>query len=302
VVGHRGGSHNVPENTGAAFRWAFDETRADVVDGCECDVHFTKDNRVVVLHDSTLWRTAKKDPPVTWQGSTKEYKQLLRTHINELNYAQVKDVDIGSWKGPEFATERLVTLEEAAGIVPEAKTLLVEIKGGDIAIVQLLVTLAKTCPHINHKTVTWISFDKNILSGMKSHLPAFQVYLLAHFFTTPSIAFTDEAVVRWAREALDAGLDGIDLPASTWQLTHGVVETVRRREADQAPEDKRKLTVGVWCYFPHMSSSDSELKWEQMRDRGVDFFTSDLPPEIFPWIRCEREKAARGDALKNEKE
>jgi len=223
---------------------------------------------------------------------------LLRTHINQLNYAQVKDIDIGSWKGPEFATERLITLEEAVGVVPNGKTLLVEIKGGDNAIVPLLVNLATTCGRIDPGTVKWIGFDKELMSDMKRQLPSFQVYLLGQFFMmTPCLAFTDSAVVRWTRETLDAGLDGIDLPASTWQLTHGVVETVRRQEAAQAGGDatkKKKLTVGAWCYVPHLNSSDTELAWERMRDRGADFFTSDLPPEIFSWARSARERAARG--------
>jgi glycerophosphoryl diester phosphodiesterase len=53
VCGHRGAAGLKPENTLAGFRQAV-ALGADFV---ECDVHLTKDNHVVVIHDDTLDRT-----------------------------------------------------------------------------------------------------------------------------------------------------------------------------------------------------------------------------------------------------
>ena len=53
VIGHRGASHEAPENTMAAFTRALDLG----ADGIEFDVHLTRDGHAVVIHDVTLDRT-----------------------------------------------------------------------------------------------------------------------------------------------------------------------------------------------------------------------------------------------------
>ena len=56
LIGHRGGSSSCPENTLAAFQWVFRKGFS----GIELDVHRTKDNQIVCLHDDTLRRTASR--------------------------------------------------------------------------------------------------------------------------------------------------------------------------------------------------------------------------------------------------
>ena len=53
LVAHRGDSAHAPENTLTAFRLA----AAAAVDLIELDVHLTRDDEVVVIHDETLERT-----------------------------------------------------------------------------------------------------------------------------------------------------------------------------------------------------------------------------------------------------
>jgi glycerophosphoryl diester phosphodiesterase len=53
AIAHRGGSKLRPENTLAAFTHA----ASLGVDAIECDVHLTRDDEVVVIHDFTLDRT-----------------------------------------------------------------------------------------------------------------------------------------------------------------------------------------------------------------------------------------------------
>ncbi len=53
AVGHRGAAAVLPENTVKGFEYAIDL-------GCdytECDVHLTRDNRLIVMHDTTVDRT-----------------------------------------------------------------------------------------------------------------------------------------------------------------------------------------------------------------------------------------------------
>jgi glycerophosphoryl diester phosphodiesterase len=54
IIGHRGASARLPENTLEAFRGAIE----DGADGVELDVRLSSDNRPVVIHDPTLARTA----------------------------------------------------------------------------------------------------------------------------------------------------------------------------------------------------------------------------------------------------
>jgi glycerophosphoryl diester phosphodiesterase len=91
VVGHRGASGHAPENTMAAFSRAV-ELGAHFI---ETDLHLTRDARLVCIHDAALERTTNA------AGAVKD-----------LTLAQLQDLDAGAWFGPQFAGERIPTLEE----------------------------------------------------------------------------------------------------------------------------------------------------------------------------------------------
>jgi glycerophosphoryl diester phosphodiesterase len=92
IYAHRGASARAPENTLAAFRLAR-EFRAD---GVELDVALTADGVPVLLHDDTVDRTT--------DGSGM---------LSALTLEEVKRLDAGQWKGPEYSGERIPTLDEA---------------------------------------------------------------------------------------------------------------------------------------------------------------------------------------------
>lgn len=54
IIAHRGASGHFPENTLAAFQGAIDSE----CDGIELDVHLTRDNQLVVIHDEAIDRTS----------------------------------------------------------------------------------------------------------------------------------------------------------------------------------------------------------------------------------------------------
>ena len=77
-IAHRGASYIAPENTVASAKLAW-ELGADAV---ECDIHLSKDNRIMVIHDKDTKRTCsgKKnlviaDPPIVTG------KQIGRAHV-----------------------------------------------------------------------------------------------------------------------------------------------------------------------------------------------------------------------------
>jgi len=116
VVAHRGSSEAYPENTLAAFRAA----RSEGADVIEFDVHQTRDGHFVVLHDKTLDRT------------TDAAKRLGRkeVRVDSLTLTEVQQLDAGSWRGPQFAGERVPTLAETLEAIFPAVPML-EHKAGD---------------------------------------------------------------------------------------------------------------------------------------------------------------------------
>ena len=108
-VGHRGASHMAPENTMAAFRAATARGA-----GFECDLQSMRDGTLLVLHDDTLLRTATQ-PEGLSDAASRRWAELVRTPVGELDYDDVRDVDVGSWMGPRFASERPPLFEETLG-------------------------------------------------------------------------------------------------------------------------------------------------------------------------------------------
>jgi len=91
ILAHRGASGYAPENTWPAFRLA----RELGANGIETDVQLSKDGVLVLVHDSKLDRTTNGSGPVA-----------------DLTWAELSQLDAGSWLDPRFAGERIVRLDE----------------------------------------------------------------------------------------------------------------------------------------------------------------------------------------------
>jgi glycerophosphoryl diester phosphodiesterase len=91
VMAHRGASGMAPENTMAAIQAAIDSG----ADWVEIDVQETADGAIVVIHDSDLKKIA---------GNAMKVADSTLTELQQL--------DIGSWFGPEFADQRILTLKQ----------------------------------------------------------------------------------------------------------------------------------------------------------------------------------------------
>ncbi len=109
ICAHRGAMEAKPENTLAAFREAV-RLGAQMI---EFDVRLTEDEHLVILHDPTVDRTTNGTGAV-----------------NDLTFAQVRKLDAGSWKSPEFKGECIPTLEETLAVMPVNIWLNVHLKGG----------------------------------------------------------------------------------------------------------------------------------------------------------------------------
>ena len=89
--------------------------------------------------------------------------------------AELKQLDIGSWKGEQWAGERIPTLAELLAIIPEGKRLFIEIKcGPEIAprLVQVLQA-AKKRP----EQTCLISFSYHVMQRGQERAAGSQVLL-----------------------------------------------------------------------------------------------------------------------------
>jgi glycerophosphoryl diester phosphodiesterase len=99
-IGHRGASAYAPEHTFASYDLAL-EQGADYI---EIDLQMTADGVLVAMHDKTLNRTATAP-----EGVPNRYCRGL---ISKKTLEQIKMCDVGSWFSPEYADQRIPTLEE----------------------------------------------------------------------------------------------------------------------------------------------------------------------------------------------
>ncbi|MEO8705374.1 MAG: glycerophosphodiester phosphodiesterase family protein [Kofleriaceae bacterium] len=150
IVAHRGASYDAPENTLVAFRKAW----ALGVECVELDVHVTKDGEVVVIHDPTTKRIGGRNRAVADQ-----------------TLAEIRELDAGAWKAPEFAGERIPTLAEALATIPSGHTLFVEMKTGPETAAAIARAIRSADPRPRGAHVALQSIDPDALAALAAELP-----------------------------------------------------------------------------------------------------------------------------------
>jgi len=94
VQAHRGFGKGYPENTMEAFVAAWELGAIP-----EGDVRITKDGVMCFFHDTTMAK--KSDAPEEWQELS----------ISDLTWEQTSTLDVGTWVAPEFAGQRIPTMD-----------------------------------------------------------------------------------------------------------------------------------------------------------------------------------------------
>lgn len=111
IIAHRGFSSIAPENTLIAFKKAI-ESNADYF---ELDVHKTKNDSIVVIHDSSVDRTSSNN---------------VKGKIAEMNYSDLASLKVGYPKkfGDKYKNEKIPTLREALELAKGKIKVCIEIK------------------------------------------------------------------------------------------------------------------------------------------------------------------------------
>ena len=205
-----------------------------------------------------------------------EYHRLLTTNVRELSFADISSIDVSApihgWHQPEY----IITFAEALQLVKATpdKFCFAELKKCATSEERVLtaelaakvIREAKVAP----KQLVLISFGLDILVQMKKLLPTFQCLHLM-YPSDPGVA------MEKAKTALDAGMDGVDLLALPSAVTEELIDYVHGR-------DKR---VVVWIFNSKDYDgppTDTLKNLQLLGERGLDDFTTDLPPDILATI------------------
>ena len=129
------------------IRWRRFTLAADLgAHGIELDVQLSRDGQLVVIHDDSV------DATSDGQGE-----------VAQLSLAQLKRLDAGSWFAPDFAQERIPTLDEVFAAVGERLLINVEIKASAPGIEAAVADCVRR--HGLDARVLISSFDAEVLRG-----------------------------------------------------------------------------------------------------------------------------------------
>jgi glycerophosphoryl diester phosphodiesterase len=159
IIAHRGASYDAPENTLAAFKLAFEQN----ADGIEGDFYLTKDGKIVCFHDKTTKRTA---------GG-------VDLDVASSTLAELRKLDVGSWKNPKYAGEKPPTLEEILAILPPGKFFCIEIKCGPEILPVLKETIARS--KVAPEQLRIIAFDANVIAQAKKVLSTIKAHWISDY-------------------------------------------------------------------------------------------------------------------------
>lgn len=147
IIGHRGAAGLALENSTESIRAAL----ALDVDAVEFDIHRTKDNKLVVMHDKTTRRVADKNV------------RLSETTLDELRQLPLKN------------GQKIPTLDDVLDILG-SKPVIIDIKDQDTS--GEFIQVLKRHPAAN---VAVASFHHEELRVLRERLPELKVWVLEHF-------------------------------------------------------------------------------------------------------------------------
>ena len=240
IIAHRGASHDAPENTLASFKLGW----AQHADAVELDIWLTKDGKILCLHDADTKRTT---------GVAKK--------VVESTLAELRTLDAGTWKDPQWKGERLPTLAEALAAIPAGKRLVIEIKCGPEVLPELARDLkASGKPDAQ---IVIISFKHDVCAQAKKLFPQIPVLFLSSFKQDKATGAWSPTPAALIQQAKSAGLDGLNLSHK------GPLDAAFIRQVHAAG-----LKFYVWTV------NDADLARRLLAD-GADGITTDRPG----WLR-----------------
>ncbi|MEX0680503.1 MAG: glycerophosphodiester phosphodiesterase family protein [Balneolales bacterium] len=250
IIAHRGESHDAPENTLAAVNLAWKRGASAV----EVDIHVTADQKIVVIHDSSTERTTGR--------------KLI---INKTSMSDLKKLDAGSWKGSEWAEEKIPGLAEVLATVSGGGKVLLEIKSGAGMLKKLRQQTEES--GLLSEQIEIIAEDLNTLATAKQCMPHLKMLWVIECgapWRRYLSGMHPKAIIRKLRKH---GIDGITIGDSRC-LTRSFVEEFTSRD------------IPVYTWTVNDPSRAAELL-----TFGVDGITTDRAA----WMKKSLKEALKND-------
>jgi glycerophosphoryl diester phosphodiesterase len=239
IIAHRGASADAPENTLSAMRLAW-EQKADAI---ELDIYLSKDGKVLVFHDTTTKRMSGEE-----------------RKISDYTWDEAAKLDVGAWKGPQFAGERIPTLDSILATVPSGGRAVIEIKCGPEVVPEMARIVAASGKTPEQLAV--ISFKYDSLAASQKRLPKIPHYLLSGYKKDEKTGEFPK-VEPLIQKAKAAGFAGLNLHFD-WPIDAAFVNRLKGEG----------LKTLVWT----VNNADIARR---LSAAGVDAITTDRPA----WLR-----------------
>jgi glycerophosphoryl diester phosphodiesterase len=120
IVAHRGDVASAPENTILAFESAI----AKGAGAIEFDVHSTRDEKLVVHHDTYLGRTERASG-----------------YIGDCTLAELQALDVGEWFDSRFTGMRMPTLDQVLALGNESVRFEIELRTPTVSFLKAVVRI-----------------------------------------------------------------------------------------------------------------------------------------------------------------
>ncbi len=221
-ISHRGESADAPENTLEAFALGRERKTC----GCECDVHLTLDNKMVVCHDNTTERMGGVPYSVEWTTA-----------------AELQSVNVSGKHKDKYPDTRIPFLEDALKEIGPGRKFYIELKTYSPRLVEMVRDeLAKGVLTAEQTVLISFSFDACVYA--KKLMPQYQVLWL----TGDEVPTTEELIAK-----IKAGnIDGVDLH---FKARHTAPEAVKMMHdaglyvavwtVDEVEDAKTMIAAGV---------------------------------------------------------
>ncbi len=158
IQAHRGAGNLAPENTLPTFELAW---RIGVVP--EADVRTTSDGVIVAFHDATFERLVKN-----------VQAELSKKSVADLTWTQAAQLDVGAYKGPAFAGQRIPRIADVFAAMQKRPERLLYLDIKDVRL-EDLAEMARQ--HGVERQVILASTHDNLVRQWKELLPESQTLL-----------------------------------------------------------------------------------------------------------------------------
>jgi glycerophosphoryl diester phosphodiesterase len=162
---------------------------------------------------------------------------------------ELRQLDVGSWKGDQWSDARIPTIDEVLATVPQGKKVFIEIKCGLEILPELKRRLAKC--KLQPSQIVILSFNKRVIAETKRQIPQLKALWLIEFKTDKNTNVVSPSPKNILTILREIGADGVNCNAHSIIDQH-FMQTIRKANkevhmwaVDDVTMAKRLLKLGV---------------------------------------------------------